>query len=82
MLVVSTPSSSDTAASSAGGDPNNQAIELREGDHVRLSPRRSFERWSETVRGHCEPPPSRRWTAPAPCACTCSKRRTTAAGAA
>jgi len=34
-----------------GGDPHNKAIALREGDTVRLSPRKSFDRWSEVVRG-------------------------------
>jgi chemotaxis family two-component system sensor kinase Cph1 len=41
-----------------GGDPHNKAIAEREGDSVRLSPRKSFERWRETVRDRCEP-----WTA-------------------
>ncbi|MGY1725210.1 PP2C family protein-serine/threonine phosphatase [Blastococcus sp. SYSU DS0533] len=41
-----------------GGDPHNKAIAEREGAHVRLSPRKSFERWRETVRGRSEP-----WTA-------------------
>ncbi len=34
-----------------GGDPHNKAIAAREGDEVRLSPRKSFERWREVVRG-------------------------------
>ena len=34
-----------------GGDPLNKLIAEREGDHVRLSPRKSFERWREVVRG-------------------------------
>jgi len=38
-----------------GGDPQNKAIARREGDDVRLSPRKSFERWREVVRGRCEP---------------------------
>ena len=38
-----------------GGDPYNKAISAREDDAVRLSPRKSFARWSETVRGRCEP---------------------------
>jgi len=38
-----------------GGDPHNKAIALREGDTVRLSPRRSFEKWTEVVRGRSEP---------------------------
>lgn len=41
-----------------GGDPHNKAIAEREGDSVRLSPRKSFERWRETVRNRSEP-----WTA-------------------
>ncbi|MGY2004504.1 SpoIIE family protein phosphatase [Blastococcus sp. SYSU DS1024] len=41
-----------------GGDPHNKAIAEREGDDVRLSPRKSFDRWRETVRGRSEP-----WTA-------------------
>ena len=38
-----------------GGDPHNKAIAEREGDEVRLSPRKSFDRWRETVRGRSEP---------------------------
>ncbi|MDD9206136.1 SpoIIE family protein phosphatase, partial [Georgenia sp. 10Sc9-8] len=38
-----------------GGDPYNKAIARREGDTVRLSPRKSFERWRETVRGSSLP---------------------------
>jgi light-regulated signal transduction histidine kinase (bacteriophytochrome) len=38
-----------------GGDPHNKAIAEREGDEVRLSPRKSFERWRETVRDRSEP---------------------------
>jgi light-regulated signal transduction histidine kinase (bacteriophytochrome) len=41
-----------------GGDPQNKAIARQEGDSVRLSPRKSFDRWRETVRGRSEP-----WTA-------------------
>jgi light-regulated signal transduction histidine kinase (bacteriophytochrome) len=41
-----------------GGDPHNKAIAEREGDSVRLSPRKSFERWRETVRDRSDP-----WTA-------------------
>jgi chemotaxis family two-component system sensor kinase Cph1 len=41
-----------------GGDPHNKAIAEREGDGVRLSPRKSFERWREIVRNRSE-----RWTA-------------------
>ncbi|MGY1742750.1 MULTISPECIES: SpoIIE family protein phosphatase [unclassified Blastococcus] len=37
-----------------GGDPHNKAIAEREGDEVRLSPRKSFERWRETVRDRSE----------------------------
>ena len=33
-----------------GGDPTNKAIAVQEGDSVRLSPRKSFERWREVVR--------------------------------
>ena len=33
-----------------GGDPHNKAIAVREGDDVRLSPRKSFERWREVVQ--------------------------------
>ncbi|GIG41289.1 SpoIIE family protein phosphatase [Cellulomonas phragmiteti] len=38
-----------------GGDPQNAAVARREGDVVRLSPRASFERWREEVRGRSEP---------------------------
>ncbi len=38
-----------------GGDPHNKAIAVSEGDEVRLSPRRSFERWREVVRERSEP---------------------------
>ena len=41
-----------------GGDPHNKAIARREGNEVRLSPRRSFERWREVVRDRSLP-----WTA-------------------
>jgi two-component system, chemotaxis family, sensor kinase Cph1 len=41
-----------------GGDPHNKAIAVSEGDHVRLSPRKSFDRWSELVHGRSE-----RWSA-------------------
>ncbi|SHG57361.1 PAS fold-containing protein [Jatrophihabitans endophyticus] len=37
-----------------GGDPYNKAIAVQEGDSVRLSPRKSFERWSEIVRGRAQ----------------------------
>ena len=33
-----------------GGDPTNKAIAVQEGDSVRLSPRKSFDRWREVVR--------------------------------
>lgn len=38
-----------------GGDPHNKAIARSEGETVRLSPRKSFERWREVVSGHSEP---------------------------
>lgn len=38
-----------------GGDPHNKAIAEREGDGIRLSPRKSFDRWRESVRGRSEP---------------------------
>lgn len=38
-----------------GGDPHNKAIAVSEGDEIRLSPRKSFERWRETVRRSSEP---------------------------
>jgi light-regulated signal transduction histidine kinase (bacteriophytochrome) len=38
-----------------GGDPHNKAIAEREGEEVRLSPRKSFDRWRETVRDRSEP---------------------------
>ncbi|WP_138732639.1 SpoIIE family protein phosphatase [Modestobacter excelsi] len=38
-----------------GGDPHNKAIAEREGDAIRLSPRKSFDRWQETVRDQAEP---------------------------
>lgn len=38
-----------------GGDPQNAKIASLEDDGVRLSPRKSFERWREVVRGSCEP---------------------------
>ncbi len=38
-----------------GGDPHNKAIAEIEGDEVRLSPRKSFERWRETLRNRSEP---------------------------
>ncbi|MET0324811.1 MAG: SpoIIE family protein phosphatase, partial [Ilumatobacteraceae bacterium] len=38
-----------------GGDPHNAKLAATEGDHVRLSPRRSFELWRETISGRSEP---------------------------
>ncbi|MBD8079422.1 SpoIIE family protein phosphatase [Cellulosimicrobium arenosum] len=38
-----------------GGDPQNKEIARTEDGSVRLSPRRSFERWREVVRGHSRP---------------------------
>lgn len=38
-----------------GGDPHNKAIAIREGDGVRLSPRKSFDRWREVVDKSGEP---------------------------
>lgn len=38
-----------------GGDPHNKAIAVSEGEEVRLSPRKSFDRWRETVSGCCAP---------------------------
>ena len=38
-----------------GGDPYNKAIAVSEGDDVRLSPRKSFDRWREIVRQRSEP---------------------------
>ncbi|MCV7254987.1 SpoIIE family protein phosphatase [Mycobacterium hackensackense] len=38
-----------------GGDPHNKAIAVQEGDGVRLSPRKSFERWREVVDGCSQP---------------------------
>ena len=38
-----------------GGDPHNKAIAAQEGTEVRLSPRLSFDRWRETVRGRSHP---------------------------
>lgn len=38
-----------------GGDPHNKAIAVGEGDDVRLSPRKSFDRWREQVQEHSEP---------------------------
>ncbi len=38
-----------------GGDPHNAKLAAAEGDDVRLSPRKSFELWRETVRGRGVP---------------------------
>lgn len=38
-----------------GGDPYNKSIERLEDDSVRLSPRKSFERWREVVKDHSVP---------------------------
>ena len=37
-----------------GGDPRNAAVAYGEDDTVRISPRKSFELWQETVRGRSE----------------------------
>ncbi|WP_432575200.1 GAF domain-containing protein, partial [Kineococcus sp. SYSU DK005] len=38
-----------------GGDPHNAEIAAGEGPGVRISPRTSFEKWREVVRGRSEP---------------------------
>lgn len=38
-----------------GGDPTNKQLALTEDPQVRLSPRKSFEKWRQVVRGHSEP---------------------------
>ncbi|MEB4209849.1 SpoIIE family protein phosphatase [Mycobacterium sp. 94-17] len=38
-----------------GGDPYNKAIAVSKDDQVRLSPRKSFERWREIVHQRSEP---------------------------
>ncbi|OBA64319.1 histidine kinase [Mycobacterium sp. 1100029.7] len=38
-----------------GGDPHNKAIAVSEGDAMRLSPRKSFDRWREIVHQRSEP---------------------------
>ncbi|QWF22412.1 SpoIIE family protein phosphatase [Nocardioides sp. LMS-CY] len=38
-----------------GGDPTNKQLAAAEGPDVRLSPRRSFEKWREVVRGRSLP---------------------------
>ena len=37
-----------------GGDPTNKQLALAEDPQVRLSPRKSFEKWQQVVRGHSE----------------------------
>lgn len=41
-----------------GGDPTNKLLAATEGPEVRLSPRKSFEKWRQVVRGRSLP-----WTA-------------------
>jgi GAF domain-containing protein len=38
-----------------GGDPTNKALALAEDPHVRLSPRKSFAKWRQVVRGRSSP---------------------------
>ncbi|WP_432560967.1 SpoIIE family protein phosphatase [Kineococcus sp. SYSU DK003] len=38
-----------------GGDPHNKELAAAEGPDVRLSPRKSFEKWREVVRGRSMP---------------------------
>ncbi len=38
-----------------GGDPRNKELAAAEGPEVRLSPRKSFERWREVVRDRSDP---------------------------
>ncbi|GGO70942.1 SpoIIE family protein phosphatase [Nocardioides deserti] len=38
-----------------GGDPTNKLLAAQEGPEVRLSPRKSFEKWQQVVRGHSAP---------------------------
>jgi light-regulated signal transduction histidine kinase (bacteriophytochrome) len=38
-----------------GGDPTNKLIAATEGPEVRLSPRKSFEKWQQVVRGRSLP---------------------------
>ncbi len=38
-----------------GGDPTNKAMAAAEDPSVRLSPRKSFEKWQQTVRGRSTP---------------------------
>jgi two-component system, chemotaxis family, sensor kinase Cph1 len=42
-----------------GGDPTNKQIAAQEGEDIRLSPRKSFDRWRQVVRGRSLP-----WTQP------------------
>ena len=54
----STPSGSVArccARWTGGGDPDNKAIAVTEGDQVRISPRKSFERWREIAHQRSEP---------------------------
>ncbi len=37
-----------------GGDPTNKLLAAQEGPNVRLSPRKSFEKWRQVVRGRSE----------------------------
>lgn len=41
-----------------GGDPANAKLYEREGDEIRLSPRKSFDKWREVVRGQSLPWPT------------------------
>ena len=60
-----------------GGDPHNKAIAEPRGRRVRLSPRKSFERWRETVRGRAASPgPSRGASAERAARAACSRRST------
>ncbi len=38
-----------------GGDPHNKTVVVGDGDEVRLSPRKSFDRWREIVRQRSDP---------------------------
>ncbi|MBM9458285.1 SpoIIE family protein phosphatase [Nocardioides sp. zg-536] len=38
-----------------GGDPSNAKLYSTEGPEIRLSPRKSFDKWREVVRGHSLP---------------------------
>ncbi len=37
-----------------GGDPHNAKLAAADGDDIRLSPRKSFDLWRETIRGRAE----------------------------